>query len=57
MIAAVTAVFTGGVSVGGVRYFINGTKLRLTRLEEQEHDHLARLVRLETKIDTLLERL
>ena len=56
MIAAVTAIFTGGVSLGGVRYFINGTKIRLTKLETQEHSMADRLARVETKIDILLER-
>ena len=52
IIAGITAVFTGGVSLGGFRYFMNGTKQRLAKLEQLPE----RLARVETKIDILLER-
>jgi len=59
----VTAVFTGGVILGGVKVSINGTKQRLTDLESNEagaqEQRIAvgeRLSSLETKIDMIYDK-
>jgi Sec-independent protein translocase protein TatA len=58
-----SAVFTGGIAVGGFKVAMNGTKDRIEKLEEQEQDTqehrvevAERLASLETKIDIILEK-
>lgn len=54
LVAAPTALFTGGVAWGTVKVTLNGTKARVEKLEEAKDDHTDRLARIETKIDILL---
>jgi hypothetical protein len=51
-----TAVFTGGVAWGSVRHSMNGQKVRLEKVEVTSADNSQRLVRVETKIDILVDR-
>jgi hypothetical protein len=51
-----TAVFTGGVAWGSVKHSMNGQKERLTHVERTSADNSQRLVRVETKIDILVDR-
>ena len=51
-----TGVFAGGIAFGGVKVALNGTKDRVKQLELEAHLTTDRLARIETKIDTLVER-
>jgi len=51
-----TAIFTGGVALGGVKYGLNGQKERLEKVEHTSSDNTQRLTRVETKIDILIDR-
>ena len=51
-----TAVFTGGVAFGSIKYALNGQKERLEKVEHTSADNTQRLARVETKIDILVER-
>ncbi len=51
-----TALFTGGVAWGSVKHSMNGQKERLEKVEVASADNTNRLVRVETKIDVLIDR-
>ena len=51
-----TALFTGGVAFGGVKFALNGQKERLEKVEHTSADNTQRLTRVETKIDILIDR-
>lgn len=50
-----TGLFTGGVAWGAVKVTLNGTKERVKNLEISDQDCRDRLVRIETKLDTVLQ--
>ena len=51
-----TALFTGGIAWGSVKHSMNGQKDRLEKVEANSADNTNRLVRVETKIDILIDR-
>jgi len=51
-----TAIFTGGIAWGTVKHSMNGQAKRLEKVEITSADNSERLVRVETKIDILVDR-
>lgn len=59
-IAGPTALVTGGVAYGSAKQALNGTRDRVKKLEQSHEelktDTIDRLARIETKVDSLIDR-
>lgn len=57
MIAMASPFIAVGAAWGSAKAAMNGTKSRVTKLEEEADNHADRLARIETKIDFIVENI